>query len=262
MGHDNLLISADYPWAMMELVETVYPEAVAMFAQGAGGDVNPVPHLRWSFGNARRMGHILGAEVVKVVNRILLDGCHAKVELGASSAVVGPPQEKQPSMAEAEVLISEVQREVADAQARLEERISAEGDRPEEREQAMLRHMVKRTQAGLLWAEMMADMAAKEREIPRRQCELQAMRLGDAILVSVAGEVFNELGRDVKDALGKGETFFLGYANGCCGYIPTPEAFAEGGHEVIFAQRMLGLSLLPEAGPTLMKEAIALARTL
>ena len=88
------------------------------------------------------------------------------------------------------------------------------------------------------------------------------MRLGEALLVSMAGEIFNALGQEVKDALGRGSTFFLGYANGYSGYVPTPASFAEGGHEIVFAQRMWGLSLLPEAGPLLVREAISLAQKL
>ena len=110
-----------------------------------------------------------------------------------------------------------------------------------------------------MWAEALKEMAEKGEEVPQQQCEIQAMRLGDTLLASMAGEIFNELGQEVKDALGRGRTFFLGYANGYCGYIPTSESFPEGGHEL----RALGrLSFLPEVGPLLVREAITRAQTL
>jgi hypothetical protein len=268
LRHDTLLYTADYPWAMMELVEAVYPGAVAMFAQGAAGNVGPLRHFWWRlddarrFDNAERMGRILGAEAVKVVNRILLRGCQSDVSLAAASTVVPLPQEEQPTLEEAEILIGTVQNEIAEAQARLDSHIATHGDHPEDQRQMFTGHVVGRAQASLVWAEAMRDMARKGEVVPQRQCEVQVMRLGDARLVSMAGEVFNELGQEVKDALGRGSTFFLGYANGECGYIPTPDSFAEGGHEIVFTQRMMGLCLLPEAGPLLVREAVALARTI
>jgi hypothetical protein len=246
----------------------VHPGAVALFAQGAAGNVDPLRHFWWDlenkerFDNAQRIGRILGAEAMKVVNLILLEGCHPNAELAAASAVVPLPQEQQPTLAEAEQLIAEIEEEIGRCQTQLEAHIAVHSERPDDQQQAYLAHAVGRAQAQLIWAEAMRDMAVNGETVPQRQCEVQAMRLGDALLVSIAGEVFNELGQEVKNALGRGSTLFLGYANGYVGYIPTPESFAEGGHEVVFTQRILGLPLLPEAGPSLVRAAIELARAL
>ena len=52
------------------------------------------------------------------------------------------------------------------------------------------------------------------------------------------GEVFNETGTHIKEHSPFPSTFFVGYANGNVGYIPTPEAYAEGGYEVEQACRV------------------------
>ena len=58
---------------------------------------------------------------------------------------------------------------------------------------------------------------------------LQAIRLGDVAIASAAGETLSELGLRVKAASPFADTRFLGYSNGCVGYIPNAECYpAEG----------------------------------
>jgi hypothetical protein len=68
--------------------------------------------------------------------------------------------------------------------------------------------------------------------------EVQALRLGPVVLTSGPGEIFNEIGRAVKDRSPAPNTFFLGYTNGSIGYVPVPEAYPEGGYEVSHACRV------------------------
>lgn len=64
---------------------------------------------------------------------------------------------------------------------------------------------------------------------------MQALRLNDAVIVGAPGEVFVEIGLEVKDRSPLDNTFFAGYTNGCISYIPVPEAYPEGGYEVLRA---------------------------
>ena len=64
------------------------------------------------------------------------------------------------------------------------------------------------------------------------ECPVQALRLGDIALVGVAGEAFAEIGLAVKARSPFAHTIFLGYTNGCLGYIPTAAAYPAGGYEV------------------------------
>ena len=53
----------------------------------------------------------------------------------------------------------------------------------------------------------------------------QAIRLGDVAIASAAGETLSELGLRVKAASPFADTRFLGYSNGCVGYIPNTECY-------------------------------------
>jgi hypothetical protein len=67
---------------------------------------------------------------------------------------------------------------------------------------------------------------------PEFPMEVQVFRIGDLALVAHAAETFTEIGRDIKERSPAPHTFFVGYSNGCVGYLPTAEAHAEGGYEV------------------------------
>lgn len=62
--------------------------------------------------------------------------------------------------------------------------------------------------------------------------EIQAARLGDVRIVAVNGELFSRFTDDLRRAVGDARVFAVGYANAAFGYLPTREAYAEGGYEV------------------------------
>jgi len=62
--------------------------------------------------------------------------------------------------------------------------------------------------------------------------ELQAARIGDVIVLAINGEVFARFTDDLRRAIGNEHLFVVGYANSAFGYIPTREAYTEGGYEV------------------------------
>ncbi len=74
LGPDNLEYSADYPGALAEYVQNSIGGEV-MFLPGAQGDINPFkdkqPVDQDAFGEVKRMGSVIGEEVVRVVNRII-----------------------------------------------------------------------------------------------------------------------------------------------------------------------------------------------
>ena len=61
--------------------------------------------------------------------------------------------------------------------------------------------------------------------------ELQAIGIGDVIVLTVNGEMFSRFTDDVRKLSGIDGLFVVGYANRGYGYIPTREAYAEGGYE-------------------------------
>jgi neutral ceramidase len=62
--------------------------------------------------------------------------------------------------------------------------------------------------------------------------ELQAARIGGVTVVAANGEIFARFTGDLRRATGEQNLFVVGYANNAFGYIPTREAYGEGGYEV------------------------------
>ncbi len=75
-------------------------------------------------------------------------------------------------------------------------------------------------------------------------------------MVTIPGELFNALGREVIDATKGVSTVLMGLANGHVGYLPNAAAYEEGGFEVE------ATALAPGAGETLRDNLIALVQGL
>jgi hypothetical protein len=72
----------------------------------------------------------------------------------------------------------------------------------------------------------------------------------------VAGETLAELGLDVRRRSPLPDTIFLGYSNGCIGYLPPAECYPEGGWsakevykvpDMLCQSYMLPMHVAPEA---------------
>ena len=57
------------------------------------------------------------------------------------------------------------------------------------------------------------------------------LRINDAIIWSAPVELFCEIATSIRDRSPFTQTFYFGYTDGWIGYLPTKEAFAEGGYE-------------------------------
>ncbi len=99
---------------------------------------------------------------------------------------------------------------------------------------------------------------------PTVTTEVQAIRLGDLMLVSAPGELFNELGLALKYASGAQQTFICGFANDNIGYMPARRAYPHGGYEIAEAYKYYGYpaALAPEAGESYVAAAVRLMHEL
>lgn len=77
------------------------------------------------------------------------------------------------------------------------------------------------------------------------EAEIQAVRLGDTLIATFPGEVFIEYGMAVFDHSPLPDSMIFGLCNGHLGYIPTAQAFRQGGYEIKTA---MDSRLAPEAG--------------
>ncbi|MCE9530386.1 MAG: hypothetical protein K8T89_04530 [Planctomycetes bacterium] len=83
----------------------------------------------------------------------------------------------------------------------------------------------------------------------KKLCEMQAMRIGDFLLLTIPGEPMVEYGFKVEKAVADRATpIIIGYANGNLGYICTAESHKYGGYEPVSSP------LLPEAEALILAE--------
>ena len=97
------------------------------------------------------------------------------------------------------------------------------------------------------WARQLA-VSAENGTVPEGvPLRVSRLSIGPLTLVGLSAEAFNYFERMVRQAHGDA-IFIVGYANGLLGYLPSPEAFPEGGYEVEDAHKFYGgLPLSPEA---------------
>jgi neutral ceramidase len=91
------------------------------------------------------------------------------------------------------------------------------------------------------WAGRMLEAARMGTLKDHALGDLQVLRIGeDAALVGVPGELFSEIGLELKRRSPLPNTMICGYSNGTLGYIPSRKAVQEGGYEVSDAYKLYG----------------------
>lgn len=111
---------------------------------------------------------------------------------------------------------------------------------------------------GLLhtYAREVRYLADMPEELP---AEVQVLRVGDAALVGLPGEIFVELGLALKASSPAACTAVVGLANGYLGYVPDEAAFEQGGYETWAAR---SAAVERGTGEALVKVAADLLRAL
>ena len=228
-------ISADYPGKMREIVEGL-TGATCLFLQGACGNINAAI-MEERYEPARTLGTRLGCEVVKVWETIT---SQPTLGLDVESTRVSFPRIRYGSKEKVEELVRSLEEEIE----RLTSQNAFEGR--------------------VKWAESRLNKAREALEswttgklLDPVETELQAWHVGDLGMAMAPGEIFNQIGAEVKEGSPFEDTFFVGYANDSIGYVPVPEAYPEGGYEVMHASQVD-----PEAAGILTDGCVELLRRL
>jgi hypothetical protein len=80
---------------------------------------------------------------------------------------------------------------------------------------------------GLEWPEELGRYASGS----AIRLPVRFLRINDSVIWSAPVELFCEIAMAVRERSRFGHTFYFGYTNGWLGYLPTAEAFTEGGYE-------------------------------
>ena len=227
---DNLSYSRDWPGFAIDEIESnaIGEGAVAIFLQGATGNIDP--RSRGSFEVAREHGVEAG--------RAALDSlAHAQaIEDAPIGARLIALKLKLSSVDER---IAEARRCAAQTEASLTNHRGGEGVQLKR-----LRDQHELSLAQLAAAEALEEQNRRDRRVDLAQRELATamtlITIGGVAIVGIPGEPFVELGLAIKANPLFDHTLIAGYCNDLIGYIPSREAYSQGGYEVETARVAAG----------------------
>lgn len=241
---DPLTISADYYGKFAQTVAAMLgPACIGMLTNGTSGDINNV--------DVSHAGDRPPAS--EQARRVAVT-----VVAAAIAATMMQRREQQPVLEARTVPFTVRRRPITDRDVSIARTILAEpdgiGDTPSSFSfvtgQPIPAHQVPTYANEVLKVSRMPEASTTE---------LQVMRIGDLALVGFPGEVFVELGLAIKAESPFVRTAFVSLANDYIGYVPTREAFAQGGYETWAARSAWSA---PGTGEDMVRDALELLRNL
>lgn len=86
--------------------------------------------------------------------------------------------------------------------------------------------------AGLVWPSELARYSRADGSgAVQVRLPIRFLSLGDTVMWAAPVELFSEISMEIRKRSPFAHTFYAGYTNGWFGYLPTSQAFAEGGYE-------------------------------
>ena len=228
LGQDNLQISSDFAGAAVRHIEEQTGDK-ALFINGACGDVNP-RIANGSFADVEALGQKLG--------RAVLEGRDAAALLDASAISWAHERLDLPLRPPPSRWRAEVEQLKGHLRARL-----ARGS--------------KVSKAQLEWAVAMCKWVRAGAGRARVQpFEIQALALGELVLLGLEGEIFARYQLDLEAVYGP--VVLCGFANGCIGYVPTADEYARGGYEIDLAYKAYpSVQMIAPASEVLIRQRAA-----
>jgi hypothetical protein len=223
-------ISADFPAVMTKVLRGVYgDDVIVLYVQGACGNINHCPYGKdWPWPTkgvwkSEQIGRALGGKAITVIEKALPS---ASQVADATQEILSVPRFPLDDL---------VEERVAMAKAGQSQGLTSAVDK-------RLLELV--------------DQHDPDGRDPR---EVQALRIGDAVICGAPGEYFVEWGLEIKKWSPFPYTFIAELANDWVGYIPTYEAFRRGGYE---ATPIVSVRSTPALGQMIADANFRLAREL
>ena len=248
LHEDSKLVSADFVhYARLAIRDGLGTAAPVVYHTAPCGDQSPRHFVRsQSFAEAERLGRMLGSRVVERLSALGEEAFEADPPLAGALREVRVSRRELPDVAEAEARL---------ADCRGEHRRLGRAGAP--------RGQVRTAECAVFGAEATLTLARAQQSgrlveavSACRPIEVQAVRIGKAVMVGLPGELFAAYGLAIKSAAAA-TTFVVSLVNGeLLGYVTTPEAMAAGGYEA--TNSVFG----PEAGRAMVDAAVALTREL
>jgi hypothetical protein len=236
MAWENQWFTPDYPGAMREVVERQVG-GTCLFLQGAAGDIGPRVGYTGDLRTYRRMGRILGLEASSVAMNIdTLPRRERYVGILQSGAPIAlyedePQEPETPILRVARRTVALPLRKLRPLDE-LEAEVKKYGAELMRLRQSANVEEVRAATARSTQANSRADMARLYARKTTVDWELQCIRVGSLAFLSCQGEPFLEISQRIVADSPFPHTLFSGYSNGAFGYLPTRQAFDEGGYEI------------------------------
>lgn len=222
LGDDCRSVSGDSVSHLRDCVER-YAGAPCLFVQGAAGNINPRVMDHGPLGTLAT-ALPLASEVVRLLSGMLTDGKPAdQIQIASllEDANYRPPGFE--SVDEARGAVTRLRRE-------FEWLTSADHPDQGQIEWAQLR--LRRAENALA----IVSGEAEEQPVAARH---SGVMLSDGLaVVSAPCEPFTELGQEIIERSSFDYTLMAAYTNGVIGYVPTAQAYEEGGYEVTHGARV------------------------
>ncbi len=234
LAGDNWQYSADYPGYLRSILsQSVGNEAECLFVNGCCGDVNHVdyrdPDQGRGFEMAERVGTLLASAAFGAIDE----------GEGVDSGCLRVLREH--------VELKRLQISPREQQRCREVLKEAEENPPEGQVDGL---------PEAYFAKLRLDMARIQEEPD--PVEVMAIRLGETAIVGLPGEVFCDLGMEIKRRSPARYTIVAGLCNDAIGYLPTMEAFLQRGYETTAGSTFYA----PGAGERLVESAVRLLEQL
>ena len=235
LGPENRLLSPDYPGHSRKMVEEVVG-GMCLFLQGAAGNQGPIHGFVGEVEVARKAGAILGLEASKI--RMSIDPFERReklVEILPSGADLGIYEDEiivEPSDT-LKVSNSFIELPSLDFPP-FEETLEAFKKATAELEEVRKTNdpdLIKKTVSMVKRTNFKRNLS-KIASGGKVNIWVQTIKIGDIILQGIPLEPFIEFGNKIKSLNPQTKIFFSGYTNGWLGYLPTANAYEEGGYEV------------------------------
>ena len=272
LGPRTLSYSPDFIGPARDLIEPAIG-APSLFLQGAAGNINPACGIGSGgpeqFDDLHRLGMMLGGETLKVWAQLRTHNRRGPRRIVRSVAAIST-WDYEPTDAETIQHFSVTQRRISPPLAPLPDLAAAEADLQRKRsalDEALAGNSLGAQQVArrmYAWSQQRHRLVSAGHSVVTREIELWAMRINGLGIAAVSAEPLAELGLEIKRRSPLPHTLYLGYSNGCIGYIPPPEAFAEGGMEVIESHYnyLLASQLTPDWAPLVINNTLEMLRTL
>ena len=247
MSWSNLKLSGDVPGATALELEA-RRGGVALYLQGACGDVNPSTDLMTGWGNGTFEDVAdMSRQLAEATQLCLFDApATAELKLGVTHATVELPLDPPPSSDEIDQLFAGFSRDLTTAR--------------------QARHAVNEATAllNLRWAGELKGALLNGTVPSTAPIEVWVAAIGDLRLMAVPLEPYSDIALDFKKAIQPLRGMVLGYSNGLLGYCASDWAKDQGGYGPNDAARVFpeqltaigygGVQTVVEAGVTLVRE--------